>query len=95
VVTHTVEITEGKNRLTVPGFSLIMQDDEGQFWKRTFAFQGYRVRLVNKLPAEKPDPDKLANDADTSLLGKAAQTPEQVRSFVQRIKDKAKAWFSK
>ena len=95
VQTQTVEITEGRNRLTVPGFSLMTEDEDGQVWRRTFAFQGYRVRLVNKLPAEKPNPDSLTNDVDTSLLGKAAQAPQEVRSFMQRMKDKAKHWFSK
>ncbi len=95
VETHSVEITEGKNRLTVQGFSLITEDDEGQFWKRTFAFQGYRVRLVNKLPAQKPDADSLTNDGDTSLLSKAAQAPQDVRSFMQRMKDNAQNWFTK
>ncbi len=91
----TVEVTEGRNRLTVQGFSLLIEDGDGQVWRRTFAFQGYRVRLVNKLPAEKPNPDSLTNDVDTSLLGKAAQAPQEVRSFMQRMKDKAKHWFSK
>ena len=51
----TVEVTENNRNLKVPGFTLITEDKEGQRWKRTFAFLGYRVRQINKEAYVKPE----------------------------------------
>ncbi len=50
VLRHTVEVMENNRKMQAPGFSLVTEDKEGQRWKRTFAFLGYRVRLVHKEP---------------------------------------------
>jgi hypothetical protein len=43
----------------VPGqedkaFSLVLEDKDGTLYKRTYAFSGYRVRMVSKMPVEPP-----------------------------------------
>jgi len=43
----------------VPGqedkaFSLVLEDRDGTLYKRTYAFSGYRVRMVSKMPVEPP-----------------------------------------
>jgi len=54
VLQETVEVTENNKQMKAPGFTLITEDKEGQRWKRTFAFLGYRVRQLKKEPAAKP-----------------------------------------
>lgn len=54
VVLETVEVVENNKKMQTPGFRLITEDKEGQRWQRTFAFLGYRVRMVKKEPAVKP-----------------------------------------
>ncbi|HLX42716.1 MAG TPA: SH3 domain-containing protein [Bryobacteraceae bacterium] len=36
------------------GFSLVLQDKDGKLYKRTYAFSGYRVRMVSKTPYVTP-----------------------------------------
>ncbi|MCZ2147993.1 MAG: SH3 domain-containing protein [Bryobacterales bacterium] len=50
----TVQVTEGRKTFDQPGFTLITENDEGQCFRRTFVFQGYRVRMVRKDAVEKP-----------------------------------------
>ena len=92
---RTVEVVEGRNRLKVQGFSLFVEDGDGRVWRRTFAFQGYRVRALSKEPAQKPVPGWMKPERDTSILGKAAQAPAQVQSFLGRAKQKIFGWFGK
>lgn len=54
VLRHSVEVTENNRKTQAPGFTLVTEDKEGRRWKRTFAFLGYRVRLVQKEPVAKP-----------------------------------------
>jgi hypothetical protein len=37
-------------------FSLVLKDKDGKLYKRTYAFSGYRVRMVSKAPYETPAP---------------------------------------
>lgn len=50
VLVHPVELTLGRKRQTWPGFSLIIEENEGMRFRRTYAYQGYVVRLVEKVP---------------------------------------------
>jgi hypothetical protein len=46
---HPVEVTEGRKTRTVQGFSLVVEED-GAFVRKTYSFEGYRVRLLSKTP---------------------------------------------
>ena len=35
-------------------FSIVLQDKDGKLYKRTYAFSGYRVRMMAKTPFERP-----------------------------------------
>jgi len=37
-----------------PSFSLIVEEKDGQRYRRTYAFQGFRVRLTGKQPWNPP-----------------------------------------
>jgi hypothetical protein len=60
VLRHTVPVTENKKTFDTPGFTMIVEDEEGQRWKKTYAFLGYRVRLVQKEAVAKPKSSDVA-----------------------------------
>ncbi len=47
---HAVEVTEGRKTRTVQGFSLVVEEEDGSLMRRTYSFEGYRVRLISKTP---------------------------------------------
>lgn len=67
ILPHTVEVIENNKTLTVPGFTLITENDDGQRFKRTFAFLGYRVRFLKKEPVEKPKDLSMDNPVPAVL----------------------------
>jgi hypothetical protein len=50
---HPVEVTAGKKTYNVTGFSVVLETPEGQLERRTYAFEGYRVRLISTSPWER------------------------------------------
>lgn len=50
---HPVEVTAGKKTYTVTGFSMVLETPEGALERRTYAFEGYRVRLLTTSPWER------------------------------------------
>lgn len=85
-----VEVTEGKQTSRVPGFTLLVEDDDGNLVKKTYAYLGYRVRLVDKAPAQRPDP--LAGlQASRQLAGNNAPAAEEKGLFT-RLRERAGAW---
>jgi hypothetical protein len=72
---HSVEVTEGGKKRTVQGFSLVMEED-GALVRKTYSFEGYRVRLLNRSPWEKlEDPLDLKALAILQPSGKAPAAP--------------------
>jgi len=71
-------------------FSLILREDNGRLSRRTYAFSGYRVRLVGSEPwnaPERQEPEPARN---------RAEAPATEKSFFDRLKEKAEslaAWF--
>jgi len=79
-----------------PGFSVIVENKDGQPEKRTYAFQGYRVGLISKTPYQ-PEPEEAAvPTASDSLTSGTAQVekslPDRIKEFFanswQRIRGK-------
>ncbi len=50
---HPVEVTAAKKTTTVTGFSVVLEKDDGTLERRTYAFEGYRVRLLSTAPWER------------------------------------------
>jgi len=46
--------TESRAGEEEKAFSLVLQDKDGKLYKRTYAFSGYRVRMVSKTPNQPP-----------------------------------------
>jgi hypothetical protein len=60
---HPVEVTSGKKTYTVTGFSVVLENPEGTLERRTYAFEGYRVRLLTTSPWE-----RLADPFDVKAM---------------------------
>jgi Bacterial SH3 domain len=83
---------------TVPGqdekaFSLVLQDKDGKLYKRTYAFSGYRVRMVSKTPYQ-PAP------ALPEVRGVKSFDPDPVTqpaesTWGEKFKEYRKRWFGK
>jgi hypothetical protein len=82
----------------VPGqdekaFSLVLQDKDGKLYKRTYAFTGFRVRMISKIPYQAApslpevrgvrsfDPDPVAPPAEST--------------WRQKLSDLRKRWFGR
>jgi len=51
---YPVQVEPAASESESPRFSLVIEDKDGQRYRRTYAFQGYRVRLVEKTPWTEP-----------------------------------------
>jgi hypothetical protein len=72
----------------VPSFSLILEADEGHLFRKTYSFEGYRVRMVHKEPYE------AARQVEP--LRQTATTPAQLvpkESSWSRMKDSLRRLF--
>ena len=80
---------EVDNSGAVPRFSLILEGDGGQLFRKTYTFEGYRVRMVNK------EPYQAARTADTSAQPAPAPPPPapKPRSWYVRMKDSVRRLF--
>ncbi len=86
VEVHPVKATLSKNEETFPGFSLILEDDTGVRWRKTYAFQIYRVVLVDKQPLEPPAPPAAPQPALEAKPGQANP------GFFARMKQGLAGW---
>jgi uncharacterized protein YgiM (DUF1202 family) len=81
----------------VPGqgeksFSLVLQDKDGQLYKRTYAFTGFRVRMISKTPY-------LSAPALPEVRGVRSFDPDPAppaeSSWRQKLGDLRKRWFGR
>lgn len=82
---HPVEVTEGKRTRKVQGFSLVLEEG-GALVRKTFSFEGYRVRLLTTTPWQKlEDPLDLKALAITQPANAAPAAPQ---GLWERVKKK-------
>jgi len=94
--TRPVEVTEGKKRLTVLGFSIISEDKNGAIWRRTFAFQGYHIRVISKEPWKRTPPVEVSPAPEPSFLTQPVEAAEkQAAGLWERLKGTVRGWFGK
>lgn len=72
-------------------FSVVLEDKDGQVYKKTYAFSGYRVQLVSKEP--RPEPPMVPEVHTTGSF-------EDVRvvtkvSWPDKLRDMRKRWFGR
>jgi SH3-like domain-containing protein len=83
---HPVEVTSGKKTSTVTGFSVVLENPEGTLERRTYAFEGYRVRLLTTSPWERlADPFDVKAMRITKPFDPSAG---KEKTFWERMKEK-------
>lgn len=70
-----------------PSFTLLIEEEDGSVFKKTYAFEGYLVRLIAKTPAKLPPrPELIEPEDDPAEQEFAANQPPESPSFTERIK---------
>lgn len=87
VVGHYPSIVNNSNN--DPTFSLILEDDDGRLFRKTYSFEANRVHLLNKEPYT---PAEQFDSAKPALAPPPAQ-PAAPRSWFARMKDRARRLF--
>ena len=67
-------------------FSIVLEDKDGKLYKRTFAFSGYRIRMVAKVPYQPPPPLPAVHLISSFDSETPAATPEP-SSLSARLRD--------
>ncbi|MCC7175459.1 MAG: SH3 domain-containing protein [Bryobacterales bacterium] len=88
VVTGSVEVREGKETLTVPSFTVIVEDKDGQLVRKTFSFQLYRVRMVSKTPVGR---DQIGGQSAAGPPGPGGES--NGGSLAREVEEKVKKLF--
>ena len=68
-----------------PSFSVVLEGDDGHWYRQTFAFDSYRVHLVNK---ELYDPDAKSEARKLASNAPLGERNEVKRSWYARLKDR-------
>jgi hypothetical protein len=72
-------------------FSVVLEDKDGQVYKRTYAFSGYRVKMVAKAPYQPPvAPPEVRT---TQTFEEAAAAPEP--GWSEKLRDMRKRLFKR
>jgi hypothetical protein len=72
-----------------PSFSLVVEDAEGHLYRKTYSFDSYRIRMVNKVAYDSPPPIENAKPAEPAKVAQDAAR----RSWFARLKDRAHRLF--
>lgn len=83
---HPVEVTSGKKTYNVTGFSVVLENPDGNLERRTYAFEGYRVRLLTTSPWE-----RLADPFDikaTRITKPFDPNADKEKTIWERVKEK-------
>jgi hypothetical protein len=80
---------EVSNSNGVPSFSLILEDGSGQLLRKTYSFEGFRIRMVHK----EPYAPRAQADAAKPAVSAVAEHPPQARSWFARLKDRLRHPF--
>ena len=83
-----VEVHKLEAGQTAPEFSLIVQNKDGTFTRRTYAFQGYHVRMIRKEPWQIPV-DDLTQGPEAPP---AAPAPAADKTLLTRVTETIRGW---
>jgi len=70
-------------------FSIVLQDKDGQFYKKMYAFSGYRVKMVSKTPFQEPT---AVPEVRTSRNFEEVQAAPK-STWRDKLRDARKNWF--
>jgi hypothetical protein len=74
-------------------FSVVIEDKDGQRYKRTYAFSGYRVRMTSKMPYEPPP--ALPEVRAVSNFDATAGPVEEKHGWSDKLSEWRKRWFKR
>lgn len=74
-------------------FSVVLEDKDGKLYRRTYAFTGYRVRMVSKVPYQAAAPLPEVHSARS--FDPLPASPAPSRSWSSKMKDKLRDWRKK
>ncbi|HYL77025.1 MAG TPA: SH3 domain-containing protein [Bryobacteraceae bacterium] len=74
---------------SAPRFSVVLEDDTGHLYRKTYTFEGFHVRMVNKEPYQ----TSAEADAAKPRASPPVQQPPKDRSWYARIKDRVRRLF--
>jgi hypothetical protein len=72
-----------------PSFSVIVEGNDNRFYRKTYSFEGYRIRMVNREPYDLKQGADAAKSAAAAVP--AAQTATKNPSFFSKMKEHVKA----
>ena len=81
---------EVNNSGAAPSFSLILESDDGQLMRKTYSFEGFRVRMTHKEPYVAPP-----EDAPKPAAGLRPRTTAKPRSLYARLRERVTRLFRK
>lgn len=76
----------------VPSFSLILETDDGQLLRKTYSFEGFRIRMVHKEPYAAPTPEETTEPSAANVAAHVA--PKQHSAYAQ-LKDRLRKLFGR
>jgi hypothetical protein len=83
---HPVQVTVGKKAETFPGFTLILEEADGQRYRCTYAYEYYLVKLVSKTPWQPSEEGGDSVGLASSEPGAPSAPPAAPVSFYGRMK---------
>jgi hypothetical protein len=86
----TTEDRPGENERA---FSLVLEDKDGKLYKRTYAFSGYHVRMLTKVPYQLAEP--LPEVHTSRSFDPLPTAPAPSTSWPSRFKDRLRQWRRK
>lgn len=98
---HPVTVTLNKKPETLTGFTLLVEEEDGQLYKKTYAYQIYLVKLVSKTKVVMDQAPAPAQGDESSTIrlasGKQIQVPASAEkpTLYARIKDNVTTWRRK
>ena len=72
-------------------FSVVLEDKDGQLYKRTYAFSGYRVKMTSKVPYQPPAATPEVRTTQTFEEAKA----EPAAGWRDRLRDLRQRWLKR
>jgi hypothetical protein len=95
VEVHPVRVTAASKQETYPGFSLIVEEADGERYRRTYAYQIYLVKLISKTKIEPPpEPDEATRVASAAPLADAEPDPLYKR-WIRGAADLSRRWLGR
>jgi uncharacterized protein YgiM (DUF1202 family) len=82
---ETVDLPDKQEK----GFSVIIEDKDGQLYKRVYGFSGYRIRMISKTPYQPPPELPMISDA------RSFEPPPEPETEDSGILDRIRGWWRK